>query len=361
MKSGTTTNPLPFFSNGYARKTKINRLANTLLDASSHEWKGITTIYKNVLSYPTGTDHFKYFEKIPHPERLSPELQGIYESQPGRDLNPKLALMQMEFERVKSKLESNLSDIDIKIMRLPEILEEMKTEINDGEFKTSYEHLCRSFYNYFTSSLHDGMQPDIMWIDYDFAVNYRPARVALRDLKENLLNSKAQGKLIEKLKEMGVFGEKKINFYFWNTSPYNWSEISYQSRSVKYSKIIDGFTTLMNPGLPAQYVALGDFTINALPEGYVEPLGNGIYNICVQKVYLFINDMFNFENWSYLGFWNLNSREDRGPLSPYFVTHLFNGDFENFRRHGYGKYFPVLSKLHEIEEFMPQCIPYKHQ
>lgn len=40
------------------------------------------------------------------------------------------------------------------------------------------------------------------------------------------------------------------------------------------------------------------------------------------------------------------------------VTPLNNSGFREFQRHGYGRYFPVLSKLHEVEDFQPVCKEY---
>ena len=111
--------------------------------------------------------------------------------------------------------------------------------------------------------------------------------------------------------------------------------------------------------MPPQYAALGDFTINAIPEGYVQRKANGKYDICINKVYYFINDSFNFEGLAYLGEWDLNPRAGEPQVDyPYFVTHLFNSDFREFTRHGYGRDVPVLSRLHEAELFKPDCREY---
>lgn len=336
-------------------------LANILLAEASREANRKRLMYKNILSYPKGTEHFKYFEKIPHRNRHPQELIDIYEATPKPELNPPILLQQMDFERIKKELAANLSDTDIKIMRLPGGLGEMARETIFKENTIAYNHLQRCLYNYFTSSLATGETAPIQWISYPFAVNYLAAQKTLRDLNNNLFNEKAKNKLIEKLVEAGAFGNERREFYFWNTSPRNWSEMSYQARSVKFSMLSDGIPSLFSLDLPAQYTALGDFTINALPEGSVEPLGNGKYRITVTRMYYFVNDMFNFENWAYLGSWNLNQRFDKPVLTmPTFMTPLFNSDFSAFRRHGYGQYFPVLSRLHEVENFKPQILEYEH-
>lgn len=77
-------------------------------------------------------------------------------------------------------------------------------------------------------------------------------------------------------------------------------------------------------------------------------------------MYYFVNDTFNVEGFAYLGRWNLNDHSKGNNLIvPYFLTDLFNADFRKFsNKHGYGRDFPVLSRLHEVEDFEPKCVRY---
>lgn len=134
--------------------------------------------------------------------------------------------------------------------------------------------------------------------------------------------------------------------------------MSFQARPVKHSLLSLG-PSLTRFDLPAQYCALGNFTINALPEGYVEPLGHGKYRVCVNKVYFFINNIFNFEENAYLGSWELGTENERLTQTvPNILFPIHNRHFREFQRHGYGRYFPVLSPLHEMKDFYPQCLEY---
>lgn len=54
--------------------------------------------------------------------------------------------------------------------------------------------------------------------------------------------------------------------------------------------------------------------MNAMPEGYVRLLENGEYEICVNKMYYFVNDIFNFENEDFLGAWDVNPRFEKPTL-----------------------------------------------
>lgn len=315
-------------------------------------------IYKNVLTFPQGVDHLKYFEKNPHPERIPDELLAFSELFAKPDLNVNPIQQSIEFNLIKKYLEPNLSDRDRKIMRMPDILQQIIDASTDRDAIKAMTHLRSCFYNYFSTPLSEHIRPDIQWIEYHFVSKYRPTQVALNKLKNNLFNAKAMDKLVEKLHEAGAFADKRKDFYFWNTSPYNWSEISYQSRSVTWLSW-PSFREFIKFKIRPQYLALGDFTINAIPEGYIQPKDNGKYDICVNKMYFFINDVFNFENFEYLGHWDLNQGYENSYLENYTDRFaLYNSDFREYRRHGYGRYFPVLSKLHQVEDFEPVCKEY---
>lgn len=332
-------------------------------------------IYKNVLTFPKGTEHLKYFEKNPHPDRIPDNELAIYEAMPKVDLNVNLLQRLMEYNLVKKYLAPKLGGIDQKIIRMPEKMQKMIDAGAKGDRLTAFTHLRDSFINYFTTPTDDSVVPDIQWIDFPFAVNYEPAQIALDDLRQNLFNNAAMLKLLEKLNAAGAFGDKVQNFYFWNSDPQYWSDISYQARSAKYmnwsfpqipgtlQRIEEGCNKLLfNEELPPQYLALGDFTINALPEGRVTPKGNGKYEICIDKVFIFINDRFNFEGEEYLGKWDLDNITGDTLLVPLFELRgdrLYNSYFKQFSKHGYGRSFPVLSRLQEIENFYPICKDYQ--
>lgn len=239
--------------------------------------------------------------------------------------------------------------MDRKLLYLPEKMQNWINEEKDEYYLKAFTHLHDCFFNYFSTPLDERVKPDIQWINFPFIMNYPPAQAAMKDLRANLFNDAALKKLMEKLGEAGAFKDEKTEFNFWNTDPTNWSEISFQSRKVKLfsPSILRSIRTL---DLPAQYWALGDFTINAIPEGYVERLKNGKYKICINKIYYFINDSFNFEGDEPLGPWNLDYINK--PLHIIYPdTFLENIDFQKFQRHGFGRYFPVLSRLHELEDF----------
>lgn len=341
------------------------------------EKKSDKPIYKNVFTFPRDLEHLKYFDKNPHPDKFPDKIlayEGFHASQ---DLNTNIFQKRLDFSMVSKYLQPYLSDLDRKLLLMPEKFHEMIAQTDDEDYKIAFTHLRDVFYSYFSTPISDSIRPDIQWIDYKFATNYRIAQKPLQDLKNNLFNPKAMDKLAEKLEESGAFGDERRDFYFWNTEPRNWSDISYQSRPVNhyypgysqysFDKITNIPLRISKLNLTPQYWALGDFTINAIPEGYVQPKGNGKYDICVNKVFLFVDDKFNFEGSGLLGTWNLHNRYPSSMLEKYAtswlyeyfpITYLSNSDFREFQRHGYGATIPVLSKPHEVENFEPVCKEY---
>lgn len=283
----------------------------------------------------------------------------------------------MEFELIRQLLGEKLSDFEKELLSLPEVLQKEINSNTDPGYIKFLTHIRDSIFNYFSTPVDKTIVPDIQWIDSQFALDAPIARQALADLRANLFNTAAVENLQEKLREAGAFGQVKTPFYFWHTSPYNWDDMSYQMRPVEWNDIWQGQwfralsdrtfvniksepLTMPNNRLQPQYGALGNFTINAIPEGYVEPKGNGKYDICVQKMYYFINDSFNFEGFEELGPWRVNKANPNTPGETDW-RFLRNKHFRDITRHGYGREFPVLSRLHEFEDFTPHCLEYEYE
>ena len=105
-------------------------------------------------------------------------------------------------------------------------------EASDADDKRGWRHLRDAFHIYFSTPADKDVRPDILWLDYPFARKEVLVQAAEQDLRNNLFNDPAWSKLAEKLKYVGAFSDRGKDVYFWNTSPYNWSDMSYQSRSV---------------------------------------------------------------------------------------------------------------------------------
>lgn len=340
-----------------------------------NKWTGKSrmSMYENALKYPKGDKHLEYFVNNPHPEIFSDSRSFLFEAFNEPINKNNYLTKRIEFENVKRLLGPKLSEFERELLSLPDVLQKEIDASSDKNYIAFLTHLRDCFYNYFSTPIDPAISPDIQWINPQFVTSYGPAQKAINDLKNNLFNDKVIDKLKEKLREAGAFGNDIIKFYLWNTSPYNWEDISFQSRPVKWwsldslntmlqrfeSKFMEKGTSIKllmpNDLLPDQYGALGNFTINAIPEGYVKPKGNNKYDICIDKMYYFINDSFNFEGLGDLSLWELNKNGEDN-TNETSTRWLENSDFRYFRRHGYGREFPVLSRLHEIEDFKLKCL-----
>lgn len=228
-------------------------------------------IYDRVLTFPKNPAYIKFFEETPHPDRFDDRTLSHAELFSKQDLNTNKYQLICDFLFVKNYLKPELSDLDKKILKMPSIFQDMADEESDESYKIAFKHLSNCFYNYFSSPTKGDIIPEPMWIDKKVIANYYPTLEAINDLRMNLFNTAAKNNLVDKLKKINAFRDERADFYFWNTDPRNWSEVSYQARvsSIRNCSAIYSFT---KANLPAAYWALGDHTVNAIPEGYVKPL-----------------------------------------------------------------------------------------
>lgn len=283
---------------------------------------------------------------------------------------PHLPLAKLAFQQSPWPYAA-LEEMDRNLLKLPEILAREAARAEDPDMRIAYRFLEDCFHLWFLyEASPDGKPgPEPLFIPWEWATNYDLAQDALRDLKKNLLNDAAKKELTERLENLGRNAREITPFDFTAGNPADWHDNAYQFRSVNHYPLKN---VLKNPGykgawLPysvPQYRALGDFTIRALPKGYVRPLKGGRHEICLNGVDLFVDDIFNFDGDAILGIWDFdNMRLVHGPseLSPerddeYGRIILDNRNFRDFReRTGYGRDFRVLSPLHKLEDFKEEC------
>lgn len=316
--------------------------------------------YANVLKFPETPEYVKYFENNPHFGRFPDKDLAIWEVFHKDDLKFDRVQKKMELELVKRELGPRLSDMDRKLMLMPGVVEKQMQEATSNTWRIGLRHLSDALLNYLVTSLDRGVVPTPLFIDYGFATDTRVAQNALKDLSANLLNIEGTKALIKHLTLSGAFTQEEKIFHLWNAPPTFWPTLSTQSRPVLYYDPAKAasYPNLLSVILP-QYLALGNHTIHAIPEGVVKSLGGNEYEICVNKFYYTIVDYFNFEGPEFLGYWPLNPEEEaRSGINTNIG--LFNGYFRDYKKTGYGRDFPVFSKLHEAEDFQPTCLRYTH-
>lgn len=289
-----------------AYQKEINELAEIEKKRrkSFNKWTGEKRekMFENVLKFPEGTAHLDYFEKNPHPDRIGDKELALYDLFHNNATNGVDPGVRLDFEGIKRFLDQNLSDFERELLRLPEVLQ---NEINNGgdkDYLTLLIHLRDCFCRYFSTPTDKTILPGIQWIDGSFIKDYYFAQNAIADLRNNLFNTKAKNNLVDKFKDAKAFNGQDVDFYMWNTNPYNWDDMSFQSRAIKwesfpfiwlfvkglYTKLLSNFNidklTMPSDTVPTQYGALGNFTINALPEGKIIYKGHNQYDICINKV-----------------------------------------------------------------------------
>lgn len=148
-------------------------------------------MYKNVLNYPDGTAHLAYFEKNPHPDRISDRDSVFYE-----EFNKKSSAWtadhgSLDFNLVRKYQEPNLPDLDKQLLSLPDVLQKEIDKGGEEGYLKTLTHLLNCFCRYFSTPTAKNIMPGVQWIDYSFLDNYPPAQRAIAELRTNLFNTAA--------------------------------------------------------------------------------------------------------------------------------------------------------------------------
>lgn len=231
-------------------------------------------------------------------------LKEAYEQARLNSMNTdRIMLAKFDFEALKREWEKN-PEVDQDLIRFPELTRKSAERHKTSPDKSkAYKILGELFHLWFTEKAADGSYSDkVYYMPWHWSVDFSLAQEALADLKNNLFNTAAIATFDGKLKEYVKNVKNEAPFDFTTLPPAQWNQASYQARSVLPSD-----TDLFYAIYP-QTIPLGRFTINALPKGYVQRLGERRSRICLTDVYLFVNDSFDFEGDQRLGIWNFMPR-----------------------------------------------------
>lgn len=253
----------------------------------------------------------------------------------------------------------NGSDVDKLILCLPEITAAMAERETTEADKQGWLYLHDMFERWLSSPANtDALRnPAPLRIGWQWAMSYLRAQAAYReftshDLQEGTVYSQASMKsLATILCKNGYLDETKEETTFdLTTSDWKeWEKLYFTLYKVPYplSQPVE------RDGL---YTALGAFTLRALAGGRVKNMGNGKWELTLEKVSVFVHDTFNFAADFFgetigLGYWSCEKRDgarsDR-PDATYLP--LSNRVFRNFRdAYGRGGDFLVLSQPHPVE------------
>lgn len=257
---------------------------------------------------------------------------------------------RLKFYKVQQYLNGKLSDKEMNMLKLADFVANEKYKFLFAPGMETAMGILRDYWpRWFggRANIPAKYNTDLYWIPWSFFMEDDYINRVKDDLVANTLNPKALDSIYTELKTSGKIGDEISDFNFTDEHPLMWNRLAYQLRSARFGFRLGSFKK-------PQYWALGNFSINALPEGTVIPLERGGHRICVTNVYLFIHDTFNFEGFADLGYWDPESKK-----FPAFSTQLMglsNSDFREFRRrHGYGRDFTVLSPLYKLHGFDGKC------
>lgn len=242
---------------------------------------------------------------------------------------------------------TGLEGSDELLLCLPEIAENMALMMYPPEDSTGWSYLKSMFHKWFSGNANEKPEKnkEPFWVDWDWIMSYGRAKDAYDEMCERsyLFSNKAQKALATVLEKQGLLTKDKMTFDHINTPWWQWKEGYFQRKPV------DGFHTITIDGLLA---AMGTFNLCALAQGTVEPLPQGGHRIKVDKVAVFVWDIFNFEGEYPLGYWSCKKKmfSALGGQNEFVLLH--NSDFKDFRnRTGKGDDFFVLSHPHIVETF----------
>lgn len=284
-------------------------------------------------------------------------------------------IARKDFESIKWPY-AEMNDMNMKLLKLPEILANEARLATDPDLQMAYSFLEGDFYRWMSVNK-DSTLPEEQYVTFvplKWATDTDLARHAIADLIPNLLNDAAKEEFRKRLEDtengqkeslktrllkmaQNANGEEYVSIPFDDTDlpPHLWHKKAYQSRPVQHTNFTPLFVDKINKRANAQFRTLGDYNISALAKGEYRLTKDGEYKVCVDEVYLFINDHFNFDGSGWLSFWDFKNMRYGGDFG-LLNTLLENEDFQDFRkRTGYGKDFRVVSLLHKYADFKPQC------
>ncbi len=183
--------------------------------------------------------------------------------------------------------------------------------------------------------------------DWSWFTNYTRFNLMYQTfVSSGALSDLGRESLIGRLKDHPSW-EKGGDFDFSTEDKKDWEKYYFNYVSIPRSFIfLDGMDA-----------CLASHTIRALAAGHIEAFNDdNIKYITVNKLYVFVHDVFNFDGADSLYFWSKKELDFNTFQQDDSYYNLNNVDFNNFRKnHSRGGDYLVLSDLHECTEFSVQA------
>ena len=265
---------------------------------------------------------------------------------------------------------------DRLLLCLPDIAGAEAGRATDADAQ-GWRYLRSMFYHWFGSPAEAAKPKEKnptaapLWVDWDWVMSFWRSRdkylaftAKISDpydafFPDHIMNMAAQASLGNILCRP-VSGEKKymrVN----ETVPFDFTLSHWETwKDVYHTLIRVGVQVNPVDGLMA---AMGAFTLRALAGGRTEHVSGNRYKVHVEKIAVFVHDVFNFEDelMEYIfgfAFWSC----EKLAFSERYVdeyTKLNNGDFRDFRRrHNRGGDFLVLSQPRMVANFAGESYEY---
>ena len=256
-----------------------------------------------------------------------------------------------------------LTEHDEVILSTPDICRNMADNSVgfDSEAWSCLERLLRIWltgqaYILTNAYIENGQAPIVEWsLDWDWYLSYQRTKSAYEALVSRALSSAGESLLVQRLKRLPEYSSGQDFVFDFSQKPSNeWQQWYIKSIRLEKQPIY---------GADGINIVLSAHMIKALPAGYVHIETDGSRTIFVDKLYAYVQDLFNFENdypFDNLGFWNKRDKIfkhfdiafDIFEWSSYY--NLDSDRFNKFReKYGRGQDFILHSELRECPEFIP--------
>ncbi len=255
------------------------------------------------------------------------------------------------------------TDVDEIILATPDICKNMANN-SIGFDSEAWSELARLLKIWITGQeyvltnvyIENGQAPIVEWsLDWDWYLSYQRTKSAYEELVSRALSSAGESLLAQRLQRMPEYSSGRDFVFDFSQKPSSewqqWYINSYKmEKSPQYGA--DGIN-----------VVLSSHMIKVLPAGSVYFNEDGTKTIEVNKLYAYVQDLFNFENdypFDNLGFWNKKDKKFKHLDVAFEIFdrdsyyNLNSDSFNEFReKYGKGQDFILYSELRECPEFIP--------
>lgn len=255
------------------------------------------------------------------------------------------------------------TDVDEIILATPEICKNMSDNSVgfDSEAWSCLERLLKIWltgqeYIITNAYIENGQAPIVEWsLDWDWYLSYQRTKSAYEDLVSRALSSAGESLLVQRLQRMLEYSLGQDFVFDFSQKPSNeWQQWYINSSRLEKNPLY---------GTDGINVVLSAHMIKVLPAGYVHFETDGSKTIFVDKLYAYVQDLFNFENdypFDNLGYWNKKDKKFKHLDVAFEIFdrdsyyNLNSDSFNEFReKYGKGQDFILYSKLRECPEFIP--------